>query len=151
VLLKEKIMAESKKAESSKVEKFTCPECEAKGIHKVFEDARGRGTHRRAAHGVAGASASTLAYHKKHDKKEPPKTRSKKSVSVAIAPVKVQEEKIAAVTEKQAQIGRPSVAIMGYAMGRLESLAVQIAQENELPAKEFVRLVATNLAEWSKR
>ena len=54
-------------------------------------------------------------------------------------------------TESRIQPAEISVAMLGYAMGRLESLAEQIARENGLPEKEFVKQTAANLAALTRR
>lgn len=117
-----------------------CPECEAAGGSAKFADRRGLGVHRRAMHGVKGTAPSTLEYHKRQKAKsklEKPAVAPKTALVPAARPTHV------AVQSMPAEI---SVAMLGYAMGRLESLAEQIARENNLPEKEFVKQTAINLA-----
>lgn len=110
-----------------------CPECKQAGITVTFKDKRGQGSHRWAKHGVKGVSASTLAYHQRRDLK------------TALVPTSTEPIRTAPRT---AEI---SLAIRGYAMGKLEALAEQIARENNLPEKEFVKQVAANLAELTQQ
>jgi hypothetical protein len=124
-----------------------CPECQKTG----FKDNRGLGVHRHAAHGVAGTSPSTLKYHEaKRDSvltvTAPKKSHQKKVSGEVTAP-----GTIAMVVRTQPEITEIPPAMLGYAMGRLESLAAQIARENMLPEKEFIRRVAINFAELTKR
>jgi hypothetical protein len=135
----EEKMTKSKSVKND--EKLTCPKCEAAGVHVTFTDKRGRGTHRRFKHGVRGVSASTLAYRNRHDKlargAEAKPVHPKQTAMVPVA------EQTVVTRIKPAEI---SVAMLGYAMGRLEALAEQIARENGLPEKEFVKQTAVNLA-----
>ena len=118
-----------------------CPECQQAGITVTFKDKRGQGSHRWAKHRVRGVSASTLAYHQQRDQaakaNKPVRHYNKKT---ALVPASIE---VAGTLAKPVEI---SVAIRGYAMGRLEALAEQIARENNLPEKEFVKQVAANLA-----
>jgi hypothetical protein len=146
----------------SKPESFVCPECQKAGKKVAFGDKRGLGAHRHAKHGVAGVAPSTLAYHQKHNKKVENKKVENKKVEKPIPakkshhPVKAKPEVTAPtakalVVQKRVDQSPISAALMGYAMGRLESLAEQIARENGLPEKEFVRVVSSNLADLAKR
>lgn len=140
-------------ATEGKKKDLSCPECAKAGKVVTFADPRGRAAHRHAAHGVKGTSAATLAYHAhkaalaaaKNTKKAT--KESKPKVKAPVAPV----AKETAVTVYQPQrIAAIDPAMLGYAMGRLESLAVLIARENGLPEKEFVSTVAANLAQLTK-
>jgi hypothetical protein len=129
-----------------------CPECGQTG----FKDNRGLGVHRHAAHGVSGTSPSTLKYHEKKEQLGP-----KDTATTAAAPKKKQHKnasveikapgELALVVQPNLGIAEIPPAMLGYAMGRLESLAEQIARENMLPEREFVRRVAINFAELTKR
>lgn len=130
---------------------LTCPECQKLGKTVTFKDKRGKGLHRRFMHGVRGTSPSSVSFYKKHDELE--KTKGAQRVKkvnhrkkTALVPAAV--DTAGTVVVKPPEI---SVAMLGYAMGRLESLAEQIARENNLPEKEFVKQVAANLAELTKR
>lgn len=135
----------------SKSESFVCPECQKAGKKVEFKDKRGLGAHRHAKHNVAGVSPSTLAYHEKRDKKEEKPVAAKKSHHPVVKAKSEGTAPKALVMQKPVNQSPISAALMGYAMGRLESLAEQIARENGLPEKEFVRVVSSNLADLSKR
>jgi uncharacterized C2H2 Zn-finger protein len=125
-----------------------CPECGMTG----FKDTRGYGIHRFAKHGVHGSSPATLSSLKrKQEGKKNTVAASKRSYQKKPIPVVAPQGEIAVVVKKQLEIAPIPPAMVGYAMGKLESLAAQIARENELPEQEFVRLVAANLAELTKR
>ena len=129
---------------------LTCPECEKAGKTATFKDKRGLGLHRRFMHGIRGTSPSSVSFYKRHDElKKTKATHRAKSGSnhrqTAIVPA------TAATVETQIKPAGISVAMLGYAMGRLESLAEQIARENGLPEKEFVKQTAANLAELTRR
>jgi hypothetical protein len=129
---------------------LTCPECEKAGKTATFKDKRGLGLHRRFTHGIRGTSPSSVSFYKRHDESKKTKaTHQAKYGSyhkqTAIVPA------TAATVETQIKPAGISVAMLGYAMGRLESLAEQIARENGLPEKEFVKQTAANLAELTKR
>jgi hypothetical protein len=125
-----------------------CPECGQTG----FKDRRSLGIHRWSKQHVRGTSASTVAYHERREqaKAETPAV-AKRSYQKKPIPVVAPQGEIAVVVKKQPEIAPIPPAMLGYAMGKLESLAAQIARENELPEQEFVRLVAANLAELTKR
>jgi hypothetical protein len=131
-----------------------CPECG----RADFKDTRGFGVHRWIQHHVHGTSPSTVAYHEKLARAKAQKPAIAKKPAVAKRsyqkkpiPVVAPQGEIAVVVKKQLEIAPIPPAMVGYAMGKLESLAAQIARENELPEQEFVRLVAANLAELTKR
>jgi hypothetical protein len=135
-------------SQSKKTNELQCPECGKND----FKDKRGLGSHRRNMHGVVGTAASTVASRKRHENLEltvsevkPKKNNYKK------APVEVTAPGEVALVVQQPKAAEIPPAMLGYAMGRLESLAEQIARENILPEKEFVRLVAVNFAELTKR
>lgn len=139
--------SESKKAGSPE-EELKCPECGQTG----FLDKRGLGVHRHAKHGVSGTSPSTIAYHEKLKKeaKATKKTAPKKDHhKKAVVPTVTTPGEITIV--KKPEIPAIPPVLLGYAMGRLESLAAQIARENLLPEEEFIRVAAANLAELTKR
>jgi hypothetical protein len=138
--------SESKKAGSPEAE-LKCPECGQTG----FKDRRAWGIHRYAKHGVRGTSPSTVKYHEKQEEKKkvsvttPKKDHHKKEV----IPTVTTPGEIAIV--KKPEIPTIPPVLLGYAMGRLESLAAQIARENLLPEEEFIRVAAASLAELTKR
>ena len=119
-----------------------CPECAEKGIRKEFTDARARGTHRRLVHGVRGSSASVRSANKKKaEVPKPvgqPKGSGKRPVSHHVKPH---------VTEAPPV----DMALLGYAMAKLEDHAHQIARDNGLEEKAFTRLVAGHLANLTQR
>ena len=125
-----------------------CPECGMAG----FKDRRTLGIHRYAKHHVRGTSASTVSYHQRREQTEAKSpVVAKRGYHKKPIPVVAPQGEIAVVVKKQPEIAPIPPAMLGYAMGKLESLAAQIARENELPEQEFVRLVAANLAELTKR
>lgn len=134
---------------SKKPDALTCPECGESG----FKDRRGLGSHRRAKHGVVGTAASTLAYRQKKESEaqmsavaKPKKSHHKEAPTEIAAP-----GKSALVVRKVPEIPEIPAAMLGYAIGRVESLVEQIARDNALPEKEFIRVVAVGFAELTKR
>jgi len=134
----------NKKAEPQ----FTCPECKAKGILKEFQNASGRASHRSRLHGVRGSSPSVAYLRKKkvravtHDKAERQTANATKNTSLVKA-----AKKEGVLVPQLPQVELITPAMLGYAMGRMQSLVEQIARENGLPEKEFVYRVAINFAE----
>jgi len=127
-----------------------CPECEKAGKKATFKDRRGLGLHRHFTHGVRGTSPSSASFYKKQDELEKAKGAqqtkpAKHHKQTAIVPAAV------ATVESRIQPAKISEAMLGYAMGRLESLAEQIARESGLPEKECVKQTAANLAELTRR
>ena len=126
---------------------LTCPECEKAGKKATFKDKRGLGIHRRFTHGIRGTSPSTVSFYKKQDELEKAKHAQRAN----------QQKQTALVPAARVMIETPikpaaiSVVMLGYAMGRLESLAEQIARENGLPEKEFLKQAAAYLVELTKR
>lgn len=115
-----------------------CPKCSAR-----FSDPRGLGTHLSRVHGVKGKSKSATAYRESNAKKANPVGRpkgngKKNTVSHHAKPH-------AAVTPQV------DLALLGYAMAKLEDHAHQIARENDLEEKAFTRLVAGHLANLTQR
>ena len=130
---------------------LTCPECEEAGKKATFKDKRGLGLHRRFTHGVKGTSPSSVSFYKNHAESE--KAKSAQHAK----PVTHNHKQTALIPAAAVTIESPikpveiSEAMLGYAMGRLESLAEQIARENNLPEKEFVKQTAANLAALTRR
>jgi|WetSurMetagenome_2_1015567.scaffolds.fasta_scaffold1129818_1 hypothetical protein len=117
-----KVVAEE--ASSSTEKKFVCPECKKDD----FRDARALGTHRHFVHGVSGSSTASVAWRQKH--KEELAARK-------IGRPKKQFADNSQIEQKPAL----SAAMVGYALGKVESLVSQIAQENEIPETDFIPLV----------
>ena len=124
--------------------KLVCPECK----REDFKDPRGLASHRYRAHGVQGSSHSVLALRKKkarevtHDKAERQTANATKNTSLVKA-----AKKEGVLVPQLPQVELITPAMLGYAMGRMQSLVEQIARENGLPEKEFVYRVAINFAE----
>jgi len=144
---------------------FTCPECARAGIHTVFADARGRGTHRRIKHGVMGTSSAAVAYREKRAQiakatrrtarpgAKPgarPVGRPRGSVTKNPAPGRGHAAG-SIVPVAAGSAAQMSQALLGYAVGRLVGMAERIARENDLPETEFTRRAAALFAELSAR
>ena len=135
------------KATPKEKETLTCPECGKTG----FRDKRWLGVHRRSIHGVKGSSPSVLAL-RRREQQAAREAKSAPAVARAVKKaVAVEKPAQTGLIVKSAAIPEISLAMLGYAMGRLESLAEQIARENGLPEKEFAKLAAGHLAELLKR
>ena len=108
---------------------LTCPDCGKTG----FQTAAGLGSHRRSEHGKMGTSKSSIrereqrAQFRMTQKKRGRPHGKKTNTSTVVAPSVPQ-------------------SLLGYAIGRLQSLAEQIAHENGLPEKQFVYDVALGFA-----
>ena len=115
-----------------------CPQCSAR-----FSDPRGLGTHLSKVHGVKGKSKSTIEYRKAKAKQGNPVGRPKKNGTKT--PVSHHAKPHAAATPQV------DLALLGYAMAKLEDQAHQIARENGLEEKAFTKLVAAHLANLTQR
>ena len=101
---------------------LVCPECEAEGKHVVFNEPRYLGRHRRFRHGVLGKRANSKARAAAN-----PKRRRDQAPAI--------KQPLQTVPQEQAPEGGPTpfpMAMIGYAIGKLESLAEQIARERQL-------------------
>jgi hypothetical protein len=121
--------------------KLVCEECG----RADFISAAGLGSHRRSAHGVMGTAPSTLAA--REARIVTTKGAKAKNGSNATQPRKSHHkasEKLQPTLEPQAVVSIPP-QILGYGVGKLESLAEEIAQQNDLPAREFLTRCAQAL------
>lgn len=122
-----------------------CPECRKRGIDKTFESRAGLSSHRRSAHGVAGMGTTAVWARAKKAAATPKKVGRPRKDTNSSAPRKSHHTpKPPAPPVQASQPFAPSM--LGYAMGRMQSLAEQIARENNLPEKQFVNQVALNFA-----
>lgn len=117
-----------------------CPECGRTG----FKDPRGLASHRRSAHGVAGSSHSVVSVRKKKAGLTPtavPLGRPKGTAAARATLAQARPPEPQSLPTPQF-----SLSLLGYAMGKLDSMAEQIARENGLPERQFVRDVARSFA-----
>lgn len=131
-------MEEETLADQQPVE-LVCPECEAEGKHTVFDEPRYLGRHRRFRHGVLGKRAQAQA-----ESGMNPRRRRRSGTNKPLQPVPREEEPEGGPTPFP-------MAMIGYAIGKLESLAEQIARENGFSPKEFAPLVMDYYSQVAKR
>lgn len=147
-------------------EEFVCPECRDQGVRKEFDDARGLGTHRRIAHGVMGSSTAAVAYRAK--KAEAKRLAKRKAAGSSGRPLHPSDMNQSPGTPRRGrplgsrnQPTRPGsvelrkaatlplpATLVGYAMAKMEEAAHRIARDNNLPERDFTRVVAGYLAEF---
>lgn len=120
---------------------LSCTDCGA----GPFKDHRGFSSHRRNKHGIAGTPRTVLASRSLKHKTLPKVVHSKKEAAIVPAPApQILQKRTSSMDEIPPEL-------VGYAMGKLESLAQQIARENNVPEKEFVCRSAEYFAVLSKR
>lgn len=140
--------------EKQPMTEFICPECQKAGIHASYDDRRGLSSHRRFKHGVSGSSSAVVSLRMKKLREEKEKRKGKPgrpkgpSKKLPVVGKPHLGRRHAALPKKPAAIGPPefSPSLLGYAAAKLESLAEQIARENNLPEKEFARQVMAAFA-----
>jgi hypothetical protein len=123
------------KAKKSTSTNLTCPECGKSD----FRDPRALGTHRRIAHGVPGSSPSVLSARRA--------AAQAAKAGKAAKPRKTHQRGIEEPQEAPAakKVVAVPLQVLGYAVGKLESLAEEIAQQNDLPSREFLTRCAQSL------
>ena len=123
-------------AEPTVPESLVCPECEM----GPFLDLRGYKAHLRMKHGIGGQSAKEMATTRNNAPRKPRKTAGNQPESGASTSLMRHEQNI-----------ELPLAALGYAVGRLQSLAESIAEENGLPQKEFTTIAVEQLLELLRR
>ncbi len=119
---------------------LACPECG----RADFKDPRGLASHRYRSHGVAGSSHSVVfAREKKAGLTPEKKTVGRPKGTAAVRATHAPAKSLALEPMPAPQF---SSSLLGYAMGKLDSMAEQIARENGLPERLFVREVARSFA-----
>jgi hypothetical protein len=125
--------------------KFECPECKEENIVTLLPTRRTLGMHRWFKHGVRG-----ITYQEKPEKPSakktlghPKKAKNPKAITKQPVPQQVQPPANSA--------SEISPELLGYALGKIESLAELIARDNGLPTQEFVARVMEYYAVLPKR
>jgi hypothetical protein len=126
----------------SKSSELVCPECLAKGEKRVFQSNQGLASHRSRSHDVKGTANSTLNWRKNHLKANK-KTKAAKEVTSTRT---VNPKSVALVAPQRAVSDISNAIVVGYAIGKVETLAKDIARQNNLSEKEFVEQVAVGFA-----
>jgi hypothetical protein len=120
----------------TKLERLICPECHQKG----FTSPQMLGRHRKSSHGIKGryAENSRRTYLAKKALKE-------SSLAVTIPNAIPAEEKVDAPIQRRQSHTDAEAALaqlVAYTVGKLETVAEGIANQNDIPARQFARRCA---------
>jgi uncharacterized C2H2 Zn-finger protein len=124
---------------------FTCPECS-----QQFENNKMLGLHRYRKHGWTSDSPEAQARRAAKERRQQEKREAK---AAAKAGHKADKTATPAPQPDPEPVPAPNdpeeipEAMLGYGVGKLESLAEQMARDNGYPAKPFIRRLATAFAE----